>query len=258
MSLNKVRGYGLSSPAGTLNEDNSEFQESFFKKVPAMKTITRQKPFEQILEDISSDTRVFIVGCGTCATLCHTGGVDEVAAMAEKLTVAGKIVTGVAVPPTGCDEVTSEMRFVFRDRLRAADIVLVMSCAFGVQTAATQLKKPVAPALDTLFMGKEGPAGHYSEICMQCGECVLAYTGGICPVTACHKGLLNGPCGGTDNGMCEVGNGRECAWTLIYNRLQSQGRLDRMRQYHPPKSHNAVLRPGILDLTHSREEAAAQ
>ena len=91
---------------------------------------------------------------------------------------------------------------------------------------------------------------------MQCGECVLGETGGICPVTACHKGLLNGPCGGTDNGMCEVGNDRECGWTLIYNRLKSQNRLDYMRRYHPPKSHNAVLRPGIMSLTHSREEAA--
>jgi len=223
-----------------------------------MKTITRQKSLEQILEDIAQDGSVFVIGCGTCATLCRTGGVDEVAAMAEKLTEAGKIVTGTGVPPTGCDEVTGEMRYAFKDQLRTADVLLVMSCAFGVQTAAAQLKKPVAPALDTLFMGKEGPAGRYSEICMQCGECVLADTGGICPVTACHKGLLNGPCGGTDKGMCEVGQGRECAWTLIYDRLNSQGRLDRMRQYHAPKSHNAVLRPGMMDLTHSREEAAKQ
>ncbi len=223
---------------------------------PRMKTITLQKPFEQILEMISQDSNVFIMGCGTCATLCHTGGVIEVAEMAEEISAAGKIVTGTAVPPTGCDEVTGEMKYAFRTELRATDVILVMSCAFGVQTAASQLKKPVAPALNTLFIGKEGPAGHYSEICMQCGECVLGDTGGICPVTACHKGLLNGPCGGTDNGMCEVGNGRECGWTLIYNRLKSQHRLDNMRKYHPPKSHNAVLRPGIMSLTHSREEAA--
>jgi ferredoxin len=213
-----------------------------------MKTITRQKPFEQILESVANDSSIFIIGCGTCATLCHTGGIDEVAGMAEKLTDAGKIVTGTAVPPTGCDEVTSEIKFAFKDALRAADAVLVMSCAFGVQTAASQLKKPITPALDTLFMGKEGRAGRYSEICMQCGQCVLADTGGICPVTLCHKGLLNGPCGGTSDGMCEVGDGRECAWTLIYNRLQSQGRLDRMRKFHPAKNYNAVLRPGIVDL----------
>ncbi len=223
-----------------------------------MKAITRLRPLDQLLEDIAADTSVFITGCGTCATLCRTGGVSEVADMAEKLAAEGKIVTGTAVPPTACDEVTGEMRYVFKDQLRAANVVLVMSCAFGVQTAAAQLKKPVVPALDTLFMGKEGPAGSYSEICMQCGECVLADTGGICPVTACHKGILNGPCGGTNEGMCEVGNGRECAWTLIYSRLQSQDRLDRMRQYQPPKAHNAVLRPGIMELTYSREEIAKQ
>jgi ferredoxin len=223
-----------------------------------MKTITRRKPFEQIMENLERDGSVFVIGCGTCATLCRTGGVNEVAVMAEKLTEAGKIVTGTAVPPTGCDEVTGEMRHAFKNELRGADVVLVMSCAFGVQTAAVQLKKPVSPALDTLFMGKEGPVGFYSEICMQCGECVLSDTGGICPVTMCHKGLLNGPCGGTNDGMCEVGGGRPCAWTMIYNRLQDQGRLDRMRRYHPPKRHNAVLRPGMENLTHSREEAARQ
>jgi ferredoxin len=223
-----------------------------------MKTITRQKPFEQILESVTDDTSIFLIGCGTCATLCRTGGIEEVAAMAAKLTDAGKIVTGTAVPPTGCDEVTAEIKHAFKDSLSAADAVLVMSCAFGVQTAASQLKKPVVPALDTLFMGKEGPTGRYSEICMQCGQCVLADTGGVCPVTLCHKGLLNGPCGGTNEGMCEVGDGRQCAWTVIYNRLQSQGRLDRMRRYHPPKNHNTVLRPGIMDLVLSLEEADRQ
>lgn len=221
-----------------------------------MKTITSQKPFEQILDDLAADSSVFIVGCGTCATLCHTGGRDEVAEMAEKLAAAGKIVTGTAVPPTGCDEMTGEMRHEYTGELRVAEVILVMSCAFGVQTAASQLNKPVAPALDTLFMGKEGPAGQYSEICIQCGECVLADTAGICPVTACHKGLLNGPCGGTNKGMCEVGDRRECAWTNIYNRLQSQGRLARMRRYQAPKRHNAVLRPGMVDVTYAREALA--
>ena len=93
-----------------------------------MKTITRQKPFDKILEDISKDGTVFIIGCGTCATLCHTGGIDEVKAMAEKLSEKGKIVSGMAVPPTGCDEMTSEMKRTMRDELRAADVVLVMSC----------------------------------------------------------------------------------------------------------------------------------
>ncbi|MBM3302573.1 MAG: methylenetetrahydrofolate reductase C-terminal domain-containing protein [Deltaproteobacteria bacterium] len=150
------------------------------------------------------------------------------------------------------------MRHNFRNELRAADVVLVMSCAFGVQTAASQLKKPVVPALDTLFIGKEGPAGRYSEVCMQCGECVLADTAGICPVTACHKGLLNGPCGGTNHGMCEVGDGRECAWTLIYDRLLHHGRLDRMKKFHAPKGHNAVLRPGVVTITYAREVVAGQ
>lgn len=211
-----------------------------------MKTITAQKPFEEIIEALGDIEKVFLVGCGTCATMCHTGGESEVLQMKEKLEEAAKIVTGWMVIPTACDDLTKEALRENAESIERAQAILVMTCAFGVQTVAGWTDKPVYPALNTLFIGKEDAPGHFSEVCMQCGECVLAWTGGICPVTSCTKGLLNGPCGGTNNGKCEVDPEKDCAWTLIYQRLEKQGRLDIMRKYQSPKNFQAVIKPGKI------------
>ncbi|MEW5947480.1 MAG: methylenetetrahydrofolate reductase C-terminal domain-containing protein [bacterium] len=219
-----------------------------------MKTITRLKPMQAIEESLKGDTGVCIVGCGTCATMCRTGGHEQVAAMADALRRMGKVVTGAMVIPTACDEMSAEAVNENRDAFNDAGAILVMACAFGVQTIAASIEKPVAPALDTLFIGKENGIGVYSEVCRQCGECVLDDTGGICPVTSCHKGLLNGPCGGTNNGKCEIDREKDCAWTLIYRRLDRLGRLDRMKKIHPPKNYQAVPRPGKIAVESGRGE----
>jgi len=209
-----------------------------------MKSVTRAKPIESVLGALEGYDRMFIAGCGTCATMCRTGGVEEVGAMRESLEGAGKLVTGTLVIPTACDVVTHECLEQNRQALEDAQVVLVMSCAFGVQTVATYAGRPVQPTLDTLFFGLETTPGHFSEVCLQCGDCVLADTAGICPVTACHKGLMNGPCGGTQDGMCEIDSATECAWTLIYNRLKEMDRLDLMRRYCKPKNFQAMPKPG--------------
>jgi len=213
-----------------------------------MKSITRAKPVEAVLKGLEGYDRVFIAGCGTCATMCRTGGVDEVAAMSQALEEAGKLVTGTLVIPTACDTLTHECMEQNREAMEDAQVALVMSCAFGVQTVAGYVGRPVQPALDTLFFGLETKPGHFSEVCMQCGDCVLAETAGICPVTSCHKGLLNGPCGGTNNGMCEIDSSIDCAWTLIYNRLKEIGRLDLMRHTCKPKNFHAMAKPGKVDI----------
>ncbi len=213
-----------------------------------MKSITRAKPMEAVLKGLEGYDRVFIAGCGTCATMCRTGGVDEVAAMSKALEEAGKLVTGTLVIPTACDTLTHECMEQNREAMEDAQVALVMSCAFGVQTVAGYVGRPVQPALDTLFFGLETTPGRFSEVCMQCGDCVLAETAGICPVTSCHKGLLNGPCGGTNNGMCEIDSSIDCAWTLIYNRLKEIGRLDLMRTTCKPKNFHAMAKPGKVDI----------
>jgi ferredoxin len=209
-----------------------------------IRSITQQKPEEEIDQLLNGLGRVFIIGCGTCVTLTHTGGEPEVKAMKEKLIGKGKLVTGDVVLPVACDNLTREALDEYGDRIHQSDVLLIMTCAFGVQTIARQLKKMVVPALDTLFIGKETGIGRFDEICTQCGTCILGETGGICPVTSCHKGLVNGPCGGTNNGKCEIDNEKDCAWTLIYNRLKELGRLDAMRKLQKPRNHQGEPSPG--------------
>jgi hypothetical protein len=213
-----------------------------------IRSITQPKSEAEIEQLLNGLGRIFIVGCGTCVTLTHTGGEPEVTAMNEHLSEKGKLITGQTVVPVACDNLTRETLDEFGAQIDQADALLIMTCAFGVQTIARQLKKMVVPALNTLFIGKETALGEFSEICTQCGTCIIGETGGICPVTSCHKGLVNGPCGGTNNGMCEIDADKDCAWTVIYNRLKDLGQLDSMRRLQPPRNHLGEPTPGKFKL----------
>lgn len=209
-----------------------------------IRSITKQKSEEELDELLKGANRVFILGCGTCTTLTRTGGEPEVQAMAESLRNKGKMVTGQVVAPVACDNLSAEILEEQGRHIKQADALLVMSCAFGVQTVATQTGKWTVPAQNTLFLGKETGVGRYDQICTQCGTCIIGETGGVCPVTACHKGLVNGPCGGTNNGMCEIDSEKDCVWTVIYNRLHKLGRLESMRKYQKPRNHLGEPSPG--------------
>ena len=213
-----------------------------------IRSITQQKTEDEIDQLLNGLGRVFIIGCGTCVTLTRTGGEPEVNSMKEKLSNKGKLITGDVVVPVACDNLTRDILDEFGVQIDQADTLLIMTCAFGVQTIAKQLKKMVVPALDTLFVGKETALGQFDEICIQCGTCILGETGGICPVTSCHKGLVNGPCGGTNNGKCEIDEDKDCVWTLIYHRLQDLGRVDAMRKFQPPKNHHQDPKPGKFKI----------
>jgi len=208
-----------------------------------VKTITSQKPFEMIAQFLEPHRQVYIIGCGTCATMCRTGGKEQVLRMKEQLEGEGKNVTGWMVIPTACDALTGEAMKLEADSLAEADAILAMVCAFGVQRIGSFTDKLVYPALDTLFIGLEESPGHFSEVCSQCGQCILGETAGICPITACAKGLLNGPCGGSRDGKCEIDPDRDCAWILIYERLKALGRLDLMLKYQPPRDFQKAQRP---------------
>lgn len=213
-----------------------------------MKSITKQKPFDEIQQQLGDLDRVYIIGCGTCATMTRTGGKEEVLEMKDRLQESGKMVTGWTVISIACDEMTEVAISENNEAIQNANCILVMSCALGVHRVSSYISKPVLPALDTLFIGLEEEPGSFHEICAQCGQCVLGQTAGICPLTACHKGLLNGPCGGTNDGKCEVDKEKDCAWTLIYQRLEAQGRLGLMRKYQPPKNYQAVPRPRTIKI----------
>jgi ferredoxin len=211
-----------------------------------MKTITAQKPIEEIMKYLEKCQRVHIIGCGTCATLCHTGGKTEVMEMKEKLEASNKKVTGWMVIPTACDELTGDALREDAEAVDAADCILAMTCAIGVQTIALHLKepKPVYPALNTLFLGTEDEPGHFIEVCQQCGSCVLGRTAAICPLVRCAKSLLNGPCGGSVGGKCEISPDVPCAWQLIYDRLAEMGRLDEMERIEPVKDWSSSVSGG--------------
>lgn len=206
--------------------------------------ISEQKPLEEILESLKTGKKIFVVGCGRCATSCATGGEKEVKKIATELEKKGKIITGWVVVEAPCDE-----RLLVRDlnshskKLKDSDAVLVMACGAGVQTLSDFIEKPTYPGLNSLFLGKTKRLGKFSELCVMCGDCVLEYTAGICPISRCSKGLLNGPCGGSHNGKCEVDPSYDCAWQLIYERLKKLGQLEKFKKIRARKDYSKVIRP---------------
>lgn len=214
-----------------------------------MKTITQQKPLDEVMQYLEKCQTVYLIGCGTCATMCRTGGKSEVLEMKDKLEAAGKNVTGWMVIPTACDELTKYALEENAEKVEAADCLLVMACSFGVQTVTLYLDKPIYPALNTMFVGREESPGYFTEVCMQCGNCVLALTAGICPLVKCAKNLLNGPCGGSVGGKCEISPDVPCAWQLIYDRLAALGQLENLEKIEPPRDWSTSLSGGPRKIT---------
>jgi hypothetical protein len=200
---------------------------------------SEQKPFGEIMGYLEGDKKVFILGCDGCANASETGGMPQVLDMKEKLEVAGKKVTGLCVIDFLCQKalVASRLR-PHEEAVKEADSLLIMTCGIGVQAAATMIAKPVHPACNTISLGGSRGEWRGEERCMECGDCLLDYTGGICPLTACSKRLLNGACGGASEGKCEVSEDKPCGWELIYTRLKDLGKLDKLKQYIPPKTHS--------------------
>ena len=210
---------------------------------------TTKKPFNEILKYLENDKKIFIVGCAQCSTVCKSGGEEEVATMKKMLEEQGKVVTGTVVmdPPCNLLEVKKRYR-ENKEAIEQCDSILVLTCGDGVQTVMEGTQRKVRPALDTVFLGEVERAGHFKETCSLCGECVLDSTGGLCPMTLCPKGLLNGPCGGSKDGKCEVDREKDCAWVLIYKRLTEIGELDKIKTIKPPKDYSKAIKPRKLIL----------
>jgi len=196
------------------------------------------KPIEEIVSTISGLKKVMVVGCGGCVTVCLSGGDKQARSLALEL-VRPKYYDDS--PPTfkvetiqrQCEPDWLNDYFKIPDDIDAA---LSMACGAGVQTLAAAFDPlPVIPALNTTFLGATHERGVFHEMCKGCGDCVLAFTGGICPVTQCAKSLFNGPCGGSGGGTCEVSDDIPCAWTLIYRRLKAQNKLHFMTRTSPPR-----------------------
>jgi len=214
--------------------------------------VAERKPLEEIKSMIDGYKRILVVGCGTCVTICWAGGENEVAILSSQLRLASSR-GGNEIPILEATvERQCEKEMVIQelsDKVQDVEAILSMGCGAGVQTVAEVFEdKPVFPALNTTFVGMPEKEGAWIEMCGACGDCFLDKTGGICPIVRCAKGLLNGPCGGTRRGgKCEIDPEKDCAWVLIYQRLEKQGRLDLMERYYEPKNYRAVKRPGRVE-----------
>lgn len=196
------------------------------------------KPLEEIAASIADYQNVFVVGCGGCVSVCLTGGDREAHALAREL---GHVRHYANDPP--CFSVDTIERQCEPDFLNSflnipqdADAVLTLACGAGVQTMATVFDHlPIIPAINTTFMGATSEPGVWQEMCRGCGDCMLAHTGGICPIARCAKTLFNGPCGGSKNGSCEVRRDTPCAWAMIYYKLKKTDQLHVMLRMRSPR-----------------------
>ena len=197
-----------------------------------------RKPLEEITEFVKPYGRILLVGCNECVTVCAAGGRKEVGLLASALQL--KFMQGgqtldikEMTLERQCDPEYVEELAPFIDQ---ADAVLSMACGCGVQEVARRFKNlPVYPALNTKFMGASERQGVWAERCQGCGDCLLGLTGGICPIARCSKRLLNGPCGGSTGGKCEISPEVDCVWQLIWDRLKTLGMQDRYEDIMPAK-----------------------
>ena len=213
--------------------------------------VGERKSFEEIQALLKGCKRVLLVGCGTCVKVCFAGGDKEVAVLASQLNIANNKAKKKVEITELCVERQCENEFI--DEVARAynghDMIMSMACGAGVQMLAARFPNtPVAPAVNTTFLGLLDRQGMFLENCQGCGNCVLGEFGGVCPVTRCSKSLFNGPCGGSSDGRCEVNPDVPCAWQEIYDRLKALGQLDKLRRTVPPKDWTTARHGGPRKL----------
>ncbi len=210
--------------------------------------VVRQKPISEIVPMVTHHERVLLVGCNTCAAVALAGGEKEVETLAELLRLATSRRGSTVDFGAGVLQRQCEPEFIEQLESGHWDAILSLGCGAGVALLASQLDIPVYPALDTLFIGSAQGLASWQAECSACGKCVLGKTAGICPVTRCAKGIMNGPCGGVSDGTCELGD-RDCAWVLIYDRLAELGHPDAFAETNPPKDHSVRTNSPVWDMT---------
>jgi ferredoxin len=206
--------------------------------------VGEQKPLEEIMELVGDAGKVLVVGCGTCVTVCFAGGEKEVGILASAMRMKSKLDTdrNGRHHPVEVDEVTVQRQCEWEyidplaEQLKEYDVVLSLACGIGVQAMNERFPKVVTlPGLNTTFLGLPEEQGVWEERCQACGDCLLGLTAGICPIARCSKQLLNGPCGGSQNGVCEIDPDVPCAWQLIWERAVELGREEWLLEIQPPK-----------------------
>lgn len=200
--------------------------------------IAKPKPFENIRAMLEGYQKILVLGCGTCVAVCFSGGDKEVGILASSLRMADKVAGIDRVFSEHTVERQCEWEFInaIEDKVKEHDAILSLGCGVGVQALAERFPEIIVlPGLDTEFMGMPETEGVWVERCSGCGNCILDKTAGICPITRCAKSLLNGPCGGSSGGKCEISPDTPCAWQLIIDRLTARGKLEMLDEIQSPR-----------------------
>ena len=211
--------------------------------------VAERKPVAEVKQALEGYEKILIVGCGTCVAVCMAGGEREVGILKSLLKMSFRMEgKGVEIEEVTVErQCDKEFLQPLEEKVKDYQVVVSLACGIGVQFLAEMYDDMViVPGVNTRFLGSNEGEGVWRERCRACGDCVLAETGGICPVTMCPKGLLNGPCGGTNDGKCEVDRKKECAWTLIYQKLERLGKLDTIRTIFPPKNYQVQTKPAYM------------
>jgi ferredoxin len=198
----------------------------------------QQKPVGEIIDKVSGYSQLLILGCGTCVKTCFAGGEDEVATLASALRLAFKKEGKKIKIEEATIERQCEDAFIREaaSQISNSRAVLSLACGAGVQMVASRFPGvTVLPGVNTTFIGILEKAGLFTEKCVGCGNCIVDHFGGICPISRCAKRLLNGPCGGSSGGKCEVNPETECAWQLIIDQAKVLGRMEQLAEYYPPR-----------------------
>ncbi|UCF50411.1 MAG: methylenetetrahydrofolate reductase C-terminal domain-containing protein [Thermoplasmatales archaeon] len=207
--------------------------------------ITKQKDIKDILYSIKNGP-VFLIGCSECATVCHTGGEEEILSMKEKLENENIEVSGWVILDPACHFLNDKRLLKnHMDEINRAKKILVLACGNGVQTVSEIFDTAeVISGTETLFLGEIKRLGNFEKRCSLCGECIQDLFNGLCPISRCPKEMLNGPCGGSIDGKCEISSDLECIWDIIFLRFKKKGQLYRLKEIKEPKdwSKSTVMR----------------
>lgn len=236
---------------GRISDVNSEERRSneILVTRERIMIVTKRKSMSEIQSALGEKRKLFFVGCGACAEQCQTGGPVDLKRAVEEFQDAGYSVVGSVCVEETCYIQRVRLRLAENaDALEEAEAVVVFSCGAGVQAVAEQIDKRVVAALDSTFMGTVRRVGIFDEQCSLCGECILNFTGGLCPVTRCPKGIVNGPCGGGEGEMCEVDETKKCVWLEIYNKLKASGDEEIFAKIRAPKDFKTQAKPARQEV----------
>lgn len=220
--------------------------------------VAKPKPFTEILEMVGDYPNILVAGCATCVAVCLAGGRKEASALADRLRLAirAKNVDAHIEAQTVERQCDREFLRLLQPKVDSADAVISMACGAGIQFLAQMCPDvPVFPGVDTVSIAVADAAGSWTERCRSCNQCYLGLTGGICPVTMCAKGLLNGPCSGPINGRCEADPDKPCAWIRINERLGRQSRKEILEPVASPVRHSECERPAKMTRPEYRHRA---